>query len=80
MMPFMLSCEEVRFEAGADPRHRSWGRRLHVLMCGACRRYVQTMEALDQRIESTMRSVSSRAEAPPPYDEPERPAPGRASE
>jgi hypothetical protein len=74
MMPFMLSCEEVRFEAGADPRHRSWRQRLHLVMCSACRHYVQAMQALDLRLESTLRSVSGRTEAPLPYDSPESPA------
>lgn len=80
MMPFMLSCEEVRFEVGADPRHRSWGQRVHLLMCGACGYYVRTMQALDQQIESTLRSVTGHSEAPPPYDELKRPAPGQSSE
>lgn len=57
-MRFILNCEEVRFQSGADPRHLSLGQRFHLLMCSACRGYVGSLQRLDQRIESTLRAVS----------------------
>lgn len=50
----MLSCEQFQLLAGADPRHLTWGQRLHRMMCRTCSRYLDTMQDLDHKIENVL--------------------------
>lgn len=51
----MLKCEDFQFLAGADPRHLTWGQRMHWLMCRTCARYLGSMRKLDRKIEEALK-------------------------